>query len=405
MNGLAERVDPERAWAGTVAALVAILTLGSIVFPRQVYDGFLWQYFWGPVEADARGYDCLARIDGQTVTGDCTAAIVAEPGYTTISTVSYGLVLVLMLVGVYFLMERLEIGTDREFLYAMFPFVLFGGALRTVEDASLAVREAGVDAAVIPFPWSALIISPFIYFTVFALTVLSILIGVAISRRTERSIPILPDGGADEASDNELSTAKRGAVEIKRKQQFTTITGALGTGLLVLALGYLVWLTLTTDVLTFNWLILTITFVGATVLTGLVWIATQDGIQGIDVHSGTDYAGALIIWGHTVDGIANVLSLDWNDELGLQEYQPKHVVNSGVRVVTDAIQPASVSEAIGITWPFLIIKVVAAVGVVALFNDEVFDESPRYTVLLLITVLAVGLGPGTRDVLRATFGI
>jgi len=106
-----------------------------------------------------------------------------------------------------------------------------------------------------------------------------------------------------------------------------------------------------------------------------------------------------------VDGIANVLSLDWNEELGIQAYEPKHVVNSGVRTVTEAIQPAWLSDAIGITWPFLVIKVVAAVAVVALFNDEVLEESPRYSVLLLVTVLAVGLGPGTRDVLRATFGI
>jgi len=39
------------------------------------------------------------------------------------------------------------------------------------------------------------------------------------------------------------------------------------------------------------------------------------------------------------------------------------------------------------------------------FNGEMFEESPRYTLLLLITVLAVGLGPGSRDMLRATFGI
>jgi uncharacterized membrane protein len=388
MNGLADRVEPEQAWAGAVATVIAVLTLGSVVFPKQVYDAFLWQYFWGPVEADARGLDCIARVDGETVPGDCSAAIVAEPGYTTISTVSYGLVLVLMLVGVYFLIERLEIAQKPTFLYAMFPFVLFGGALRTIEDASLAVREAGVEALVVPFPWSALIISPFIYFTVFAVTVLSLLIGVAVARRNGASGKVSTDGGAPS---NEL--------------RYEMITGAIGTGLVVLSLAYLGWLTLTTDVLTFNWLVPTITFVGSTVLTALVWVATRDGIGGVDVHSGTGLVGALIVWGHTVDGLANVLSLDWNDELGLQAYEPKHVVNSGVRTVTDAIQPASVSEAIGITWPFLPIKVVAAVGVVALFNDEIVEDSPQYTVLLLITVLAVGLGPGTRDVLRATFGI
>jgi uncharacterized membrane protein len=39
------------------------------------------------------------------------------------------------------------------------------------------------------------------------------------------------------------------------------------------------------------------------------------------------------------------------------------------------------------------------------FNDEIFEESPRYAYLLLIAILAVGLGPGTRDMLRATLAI
>jgi uncharacterized membrane protein len=51
------------------------------------------------------------------------------------------------------------------------------------------------------------------------------------------------------------------------------------------------------------------------------------------------------------------------------------------------------------------VKVLAAIVVVWLFNDEILEESPRYAVLMLLAVLAVGLGPGTRDVLRATFGV
>jgi uncharacterized membrane protein len=33
------------------------------------------------------------------------------------------------------------------------------------------------------------------------------------------------------------------------------------------------------------------------------------------------------------------------------------------------------------------------------------EESPRYSIIMLVAILAVGLGPGTRDMLRATFGI
>jgi len=51
------------------------------------------------------------------------------------------------------------------------------------------------------------------------------------------------------------------------------------------------------------------------------------------------------------------------------------------------------------------VKVLAAVFVVWVFDEAIFEESPRYAILLLIAIVAVGLGPGSRDMLRATFGI
>ena len=50
-------------------------------------------------------------------------------------------------------------------------------------------------------------------------------------------------------------------------------------------------------------------------------------------------------------------------------------------------------------------KVALAVGILWLFDDRIIEESPRYSLLLLLAVVVVGLGPGTRDMLRATFGI
>ncbi|MFB6130654.1 MAG: DUF63 family protein, partial [Salinigranum sp.] len=47
----------------------------------------------------------------------------------------------------------------------------------------------------------------------------------------------------------------------------------------------------------------------------------------------------------------------------------------------------------------------AATFVVWVFEEDIFEESPRYAMLLLVAVLAVGLGPGTRDMLRATLGV
>jgi uncharacterized membrane protein len=80
-------------------------------------------------------------------------------------------------------------------------------------------------------------------------------------------------------------------------------------------------------------------------------------------------------------------------------------VNQFVVDVTGATLPTSVLAVTGDAWPFLLVKLVAATFVIWVFEESVFEESPRYTMLLLVAVLAVGLGPGTRDMLRATLGV
>ncbi|WP_336344107.1 DUF63 family protein [Halalkalicoccus ordinarius] len=376
MNDAFDRIDPVRAWAATLAGAIIALVVGSLAFPRRVYDGFVWKYFWGPVVADGTGSTCARRVDGETVlldgASECqrAAGVVAEPGYTTISTVSYALILVFALVGVVFLLQRLDIGSGHGFFFALFPFMLFGGALRTVEDASIALLRAGDPA--IPFPWSGLLISPLIYFTVFFVTLAAVLLSVA--------------------------AARRGPVD-----RYEYPLAGIGTAALVVTVGYLGWLANTTGLLGFHPIVSIVTLGGATLIAALAWVGTER--YAPEVNAGTGYMGVLVVWGHTVDGIANVLSLDWASALGLPTYTPKHVVNSAIVDVTGALQPESVSSAIGTAWPFLFVKVGAALFVVWVFNEEIFEESPRYSMLLLVAVTAVGLGPGTRDFLRATFGI
>jgi uncharacterized membrane protein len=114
----------------------------------------------------------------------------------------------------------------------------------------------------------------------------------------------------------------------------------------------------------------------------------------------------VILWGHTLDGVANVIASDWALAIGLPfEYSAKHPVNRFIIDATQGILPESTAATIGTAWPFLLVKVIAALLVVWLFDETIFEESPRYAILLLIAILAVGLGPGTRDMLRATFGI
>ncbi|WP_231182627.1 DUF63 family protein [Haladaptatus sp. DYF46] len=377
MDTASEEPDNERLWLGAVAAAIVALVGGALAFPKRVYDGFIWHYFWGPVLADAKNASCAVRVDGATKyiydAGTCATAPgpVAEPGYTLVSEVGYAVTLIIALIGVVYLLRRLDVGQDRDLFYALFPFMLFGGALRVVEDANDALAQAGQSP--IPFPWNTLIISPIIYFTVFGVTLAALVVSVALARS--------------------------GIVE-----DYEYPLAGIGTLVLAATIGYLVFLTATTDRLTFYPQVLVVVLGGATLVTAIVWWAVNR--YAPEINAGTAAMGAVVIWGHAVDGVANVAVLDWSGALGLGgAYTAKHPVNRAIIDITTSVFPASVTSVIGTAWPFLLVKIVAAVAVVWVFDEQIFEESPRYAILLLIAIVAVGLGPGTRDMLRATFGI
>ena len=382
----APSLDPARAWLATFFAALAVLVGGSLLVRDLVYDRFIWQYFWGPVYADAHNAACAVKQGGTTQLlgrDACAAlptdAIVARPGYTVVSEIGYAVTLVFMLAGVLFLLRDLELGTEREFFYALVPFMFFGGALRVVEDANnVAATTAGVEQA-ITYPLNALIISPVIYFVVFAITLATLVAAVVLDRR--------------------------GVVD-----DYAPVVFGAGTLYLVVTVAYIYYLVSTRlagrpgidagfyPQMTVAVLVLS-TLISVGVFGALRWAKPS-------VVAGTGLIGLVILFGHTLDGVANVLAADWWRVLGLPfQYYPKHPVNAFIIDFTEANLSEDVSETLGTAWPFLLVKIVAAVAVIWLFDEEIFEESPRYAILLLVAILAVGLGPGTRDMLRATFAI
>ena len=383
MAAVSDRLNtsPERLWIGASGALVAALTIGSLLFRELVYGRFLWQYFWGPVVADGNGAQCAIRSGGRVEFGGSAAAcaeaeaagsIVAYPGYTLVSEVGYIVTLLFALFGAILLLKRLELGTDRTLFYALFPFMLFGGALRTIEDAGISAIRAGAEP-LIAFPWSALIISPFIYVTVFVLTLGAVLLSVRLE--------------------------STGTVD-----SYAVPLAGIGTALVVSSVGYLTYLGLTTEYATIYPQVLGVTLFGATLSALLVWKAIAAGYPTL--NAGTGFIGFVVIWAHAIDGMANVIGLNWMPALGAgANLVPKHPVNAAIVEYTALLLPESILAVTGDAWPFLLVKLAAATFLVWVFNEELFDETPRYTILLLVAVVAVGLGPGTRDMLRATFGV
>ncbi|MEZ3116447.1 DUF63 family protein [Halobaculum sp. MBLA0147] len=358
---------PATLWVGGVTAVVAALGLGSLLAPETVYDGFLWHYFWGPVQADASSAVCAVR-PGSTVEylysqSACTAAAepVAYPGYTLVSEVGYAATLIAALSGVVLLLQRLEIAEHVRFFYAMVPFFFLGGALRVVEDA-----DNAVEAALLPRVVDLLLISPIIYFTLFGIT-LAVVVAAVLAVR-------------------------RGLLGEDRDAYERPILAA-GSVILAGTLGYLLVFSLDpSSPAVFRPQVIGVMLLGTVLATLGTWYATREWLPWI--HRGTGRAGLVVVFAHALDGVANVVGLDYMTALGAgPNLVPKHPVNQFV------------VDTAGAAWPFLVVKLVAAVFVLWVLDETLFEESPRYAILLLIAVTAVGLGPGTRDMLRATIGV
>ncbi|PSP92780.1 hypothetical protein BRC78_02685, partial [Halobacteriales archaeon QH_8_68_33] len=310
-------------------------------------------------------------------TAACRAAaetgVVAYTGYTTVSTVGYMVILLFAILGVLHLLDRIEVGEDRRLVVALLPFMLFGGALRVVEDVTDSAVRAGVEP-ILTYPLNTLFISPIIYVTVFLVTLVAV-----------------------------LASLRLGSADVVRNRY--RALGGIGAAVLGVTLAYLFWVAFTTDYVDFYPQVLVVDVGLASVLAYALYVGADR--YDPEINRGTAAAGLVVLWAHAIDGVANVVAADWLPALGhpIDSYSAKHVINRLIIDVTRTVQPAELSAAIGTSWPFLVVKLAVAVAIVWLFNETIFEESPRYAVLLLVAASAVGLGPGTRDILRVTFAI
>jgi len=93
--------------------------------------------------------------------------------YTPIGTITYGIILILAVLGTYKLLKRLKIKIDKRFFIGILPFIIYGGWTRALRDHMLGIYQ------------SNFFCSPPIYFVIFAMALGSLLIGIVVAKKSK----------------------------------------------------------------------------------------------------------------------------------------------------------------------------------------------------------------------------
>lgn len=287
----------------------------------------VWEYIYGPIYASAIGVESVTRN-----------GITAVAGYNPVNEVFYAVLAALFLYSLVGVLRRFEVAEDWSFITYSLPFMVFGALLRVVEDTG-----------VVPDPYAALIISPFIYF---------VLAAVALAT---------------------IATCHRAALRYDRS--FGRLFAGSGAVLTVIPATVLAWTGITQGIDMAA--VPAIGFVAGAVLVALgarEYLSRHDSMRERLLRKPVS---RIVVGAHVIDGAATAYAI------ALLGYGEKHPVSLYVMELT------------GTPYGFLAVKFLFALGICAVLEDE----PDRFGVLVLLAIVAVGLGPGLRNLTRALLGI
>lgn len=205
------------------------------------------------------------------------------------------------------------------------------------------------DAGIIPYPVNIAFITPLIYFLIFAITIFSLLGSLKLAERYGRS--------------------------------YYQYLAGIGTVLCICAivtLGQYIW-THGASAYTGHLIIipLFIITIGLTIQFGLAQWRPETFLASP--------VGAIAVTAHSLDGASTAVGMTWLN------YAEKHVVADFV------------IQTFGTPFAFTALKMVFILGVLGLITKETEDR--RFTLLVMLGIIAVALGPGIRNITRAILGV
>ncbi len=345
------------------AAIILVLLL-AIQFIPQVND-FWTDHFVDPIMADSKGE--------------------AGAKYNIYNTIAYGFCFFLLFMFIHELLSDWKIELNDRFVFASVPLLILGGVVRVLEDADMFEP-----------PLQYFFISPLVYGALVIYGLFVIAVGVWVARSPLPpltkglglvSFAILGYGLWWYFAPGEwlhpsswallVLCASALTAEFYRGQPLRDPILFFGiTNTLVLIWTYL---NLAQNEMKHPEMLWN-TVVLASCVTFLVWFFSWFIMPLNRIYR-------LLYFGHFLDGSATYLGID---EYG---YTEKHVL------------PDFFIEYFGTASVMILLKFVVVTGIIyALETEKSKEEEPQMVALLLMFLLALGLGPGTRDVLRIMFG-
>lgn len=343
----AYRRNPTTFLLWILLVIIIIIIAGIILMPLIFYDQWIWKYYWGPVVADA------ANTSGGVAFHN---GIEAREGYTIISEITYGIILVLALYAIYKLLKRLKITVDWRFALALMPYILFGPVSRVLEDTGY-----------FEVPIAYWFISPLIYLQIAIYALFFLFLGYYLEKKFEK--PRLT----------------------------VNIVLFLGGLIFLLPSIYLIgnWILGdrwgSTAGVRFDLFLIVITLV--LLIVGLVYLIAYifKNKECIAVYKNP--LNLAMLSGHLIDGLTSYISIKDPFSMGLS-YAEKHPASNALLEIWGPLFP--------IVKFFLIIIVIYVFDI--LYKEELKNHLTLVN-LIKISILILGFSPGVRDLLRATMGV
>ncbi len=256
--------------------------------------------------------------------------------YTLVDTLTYAIILILIVFLLYRWFSRAGITIDREFSYALIPWIVFGGLLRVIEDTGMITTD-----------WHYLLITPLIFFVILIYALIVFLFSIRLE-------PLL-------------------------SYPATRIFGITGFVSAVLAFFVLLGYGFVHDCLS--------VFIGAIILCMAVFASVL--VYGcMRFLFGWDYVRdrlyQILIFAHMLDASATSYGIDLHDV----PYVEQHVVGANLIALT------------GTAFVMFPLKLLILFPAIYILQEYRKDGASSLWHLILLAMIMVGLAPGIRDLMR-----